>query len=133
MRPTSSEMFNWLNPRYVAQFETLAKLLEQGFDMGRTAHLFLPFEGYRTPQRQLNLYALKRTTKAKPFQSAHQYGLAMDFVPWKEKTGFYWPTNGPDWTFLQTQAEAAGLLNDISWDRPHVYSRAWDLIRHSVV
>ena len=49
---------------------------------------FRLFEGFRSPWRQAWLYAQGRTrpgakvTKAKPWESYHQHGLAADFVLW---------------------------------------------------
>lgn len=48
------------------------------------------FEGYRSPIRQAQLYAQGRTapgrivTRARPFQSWHQYGLAGDLVVYQD-------------------------------------------------
>lgn len=47
---------------------------------------FQVFEAYRSPQRQRMLFAQGRTapgdivTKARPWSSYHQFGLAVDFV-----------------------------------------------------
>lgn len=51
--------------------------------------VFRVSEGYRTPERQAELYAQGRhdskriVTKAKPYQSYHNWGLAVDLVPTK--------------------------------------------------
>lgn len=53
------------------------------------------FETYRSPERQQTLYDQGRTTpgrqitSAKPFQSFHQYGLAVDLV-FKEGNRWIW-------------------------------------------
>lgn len=121
------EVMNWLHPKAAASFETLNAMLEAGFKAGRTAHRFVPFEGYRSPAKQLTAF-VNRRSKARPFESAHQYGLAIDYVPHGQK-GFYWPDNGPDWTFLRTVAHECGLRNTIEWDRPHVWHPIWDQIQ----
>lgn len=64
--------------------ESLAKLaLDEANDLG---YQVKPFETYRSPSRQNTLYAQGRTaagkivTKAKAWQSFHQYGSAIDVV-----------------------------------------------------
>ncbi len=57
------------------------------------------FEGYRSPNRQDFLYAQGRTragkkvTYAKAYQSAHQWGLAVDLAFYKDKKWLWdgWP------------------------------------------
>ena len=55
-------------------------------ELNDEGHPFQVFEAYRTPQRQAFLYAQGRTqpgdivTKAQPWTSYHQYGLAVDIV-----------------------------------------------------
>lgn len=40
-----------------------------------------PFEGYRSPERQLELYKQRNgVTMAKDWQSSHQWGFALDFA-----------------------------------------------------
>ena len=80
---------NWdweINPRARAAFEGLADELTRLYLIGQAPYWFRAFEGYRSPERQLKLFQTsrkdgKRVTNARPFQSAHQYGLAVDFVP----------------------------------------------------
>lgn len=56
-----------------------------------------PFETYRSPERQLELYSQgrdtpgRKVTNAKPWQSFHQYGLAVDLV---FKDGKKWSWDG---------------------------------------
>lgn len=65
-------------------FRSKAQALMQMFSDERIP--FRLFEGFRTPQRQWDLYAQGRTrpgsivTKAQPWSSYHQYGIAGDFV-----------------------------------------------------
>lgn len=69
------------------------------------------YEGLRSPERQAELYAQGRTTRGKkvtnagPWQSMHQYGLAVDFVP------------------LKPHAKAAGMF-DAAWDDEKAYAKA---------
>jgi hypothetical protein len=89
---------------------------------------FRCFETYRDPARQAVLYAAKKS-KAGPFESAHQFGLAVDFVPWGPR-GWVWPaSDDSEWDDLRTAALGFGLANGISWDRPHVEHLAFAEVR----
>lgn len=89
---------------------------------------FRLFEGFRTPQRQRQLYAQGRTappwsivTKARPWQSNHQYGLAADFVLF-ENNKWSWDDSGPKgkwWSRLHELAREVGL-KPLSWEQPHL-------------
>lgn len=88
---------------------------------------FRLFEGFRTPQRQRELYAQGRTTpggivtKAKPWQSYHQYGLAADFVLHIDDK-WNWDDSGKRrswWKRLHEIAHEIGL-ETLSWELPHV-------------
>lgn len=85
------------------------------------------FEGFRVPQRQADLYATGRgtgtpghyVTKARPWESFHQYGLAVDYVfmvngqwTWTE------PTTGM-WAQYTQLADSVGLRS-LSFEKPHV-------------
>ena len=85
------------------------------------------YEGVRTPWRQAELYARGRTTgggkivtRAKAWQSFHQYGLAVDFVFEAPDGGWTWdePVSGM-WDRYHEIARAAGL-EPLSSERPHV-------------
>jgi len=86
---------------------------------------FRPFEGFRHPMRQLYLFHETKSTKAGPWESAHQYGLAVDFAVWVAKDdgssqGFWtWPNDAP-WIRLAEMARMYGLDVPIEWDRGHV-------------
>jgi hypothetical protein len=109
MRQSSLEL---LAPVAKAPFTALAASLERDT-------LFRVFETYRSPEHQLQAFA-RGTTRARPFLSGHQLGLAVDFVP-KINGDWTWPeTSDPIWATLRQRALAFGLMNDISWDRPHV-------------
>lgn len=83
-----------------------------------------PYEGFRTPGRQYHLLTSTKNTKARPWQSAHQYGLAVDFacrVVEKDNVlgDWVWPDNA-DWEYLKRAAMRVGLDVPIKWDRGHV-------------
>jgi len=88
------------------------------------------FEAFRSPWRQALLFAQGRTTKgpivtkARPWESYHQYGLAADFVLMPFGPGS-WDDSGPRaawWNRLRDIARAEGL-EDLSFERPHFQLR----------
>jgi hypothetical protein len=108
-----------LHPRVINPMTFLMKELYEAFRDGRTKTDFRPFETYRLPTRQAMLLA-RGTTKAGPMQSAHQYGMAVDFVPCN---GGVWSWgNEHDYAFLKATAErVAGLhVPYHTWDKCHV-------------
>jgi hypothetical protein len=106
-----------LHPRAKTAFGSLRNELEDAFKRGKTRTYFKVFETYRTPERQTELLA-GGTTKAGMFRSAHQFGLAVDFVPFNDGT-WSWDLRH-DWDFLRAAARGLGLKNEIAWDRAHV-------------
>lgn len=115
--------------------QLMAIKLDDLYRAGLIDELFEPFEGYRTPQRQAEMLRQK-TSKAGPFESAHNYGLAVDFVPVKDgkRGAWHWPeANSPCWRDLRANAVNRGLLNDIEWDRPHIEHPLWRDIRRSLL
>lgn len=134
-----------IHPKAVRSFQLLEEDLCRGFLTGETPTWFRPFEGYRAPERQLEMLTNK-TSKALPFQSAHQYGLAVDYVGFigGKQTGhtrIAAPTVGGrwswdaslDWDYLDAAARRQGLDRSITWDRPHVEHPLWNRIRPYVV
>lgn len=105
----------------------LVEMLYNGHQKADTLTLFLLFEGYRSPERQQTLYDTTKSTKARAWQSAHQYGLAADFVPYVLNE-WSW-ANHHDWKFLKRCAQLCGLDVPIDWDKPHVQHPAWDQLR----
>ena len=88
---------------------------------------FRLFEGYRSPERQQYLYAQGRTrpgaivTKARPWTSYHQYGLAGDFVLF-ENGKWSWDTTGANaerWRRLQVVGKRLGL-EPLNFEAPHL-------------
>jgi len=88
---------------------------------------FRLFEGFRSAERQQYLYAQGRTrpgpivTKARPWASYHQYGLAGDFVIF-EKGAWSWDARGVRmryWKRLQEAGKQLGL-EPLSFEMPHL-------------
>jgi peptidoglycan L-alanyl-D-glutamate endopeptidase CwlK len=88
---------------------------------------FRLFEGFRSPERQQYLYAQGRTrpgpviTKAVPWTSYHQYGLAGDFVLF-ENGLWSWDPSGVKanyWTRLVETGKQLGL-EPLSFEMPHL-------------
>lgn len=88
---------------------------------------FQVFEGYRTPERQRMLYAKGRTapgakvTNAEPWESLHQYGVAVDLVL---RDGMQWSWNAKggartQWERMRTEAGLLGL-HVLERELPHV-------------
>ncbi len=83
------------------------------------------FETYRHPERQAALFKKrvkgKRVTKAKPWRSYHQYGLAVDIVL-KPGGNWSWSTKGECkqwWKRLHILGREQGL-EPLSWEKPHM-------------
>lgn len=123
--PTDPEIrlrdFNQLHPRFR---EMLATLLQKLADEQRP---FKVFEAFRTPERQLWLHAQGRTrpgnivTKAPPWESFHQFGLAADLVLFVNGN-WTWDDAGPlaaHWQRLRELAAEVGLRS-LSFEAPHV-------------
>lgn len=131
-----------LHPKFRPVVTRLHQTLIGAYEAGRTKSRFEIFETYRDPIRQRDLLK-KGATKAGIFQSAHAFGLAVDFVPYitgqealdlgdltgeKVLTGWNWHSSN-DWDFLKKTAEEFGLSVPIAWDRGHVQSPLWQQIR----
>jgi len=119
-----------LYPLFARQLGHLVGLLGQhGLKMRGT-------EGYRSPERQADLYAKGRTapgnivTNAKPGTSAHQWGCAVDMVFLTEGGK---PTYEGDWDRFGALVEQVGLV----WgghfksikDRPHLEYKDWRRVK----
>jgi peptidoglycan L-alanyl-D-glutamate endopeptidase CwlK len=116
-----------LHPEFLARLKVFEKeLLKRNIRAE-------PTEGYRSKERQASLYAIGRTkpgrkvTNAKPGQTPHNYGLAMDYVPFVGHRTFF--VKAAWWTKLGQAAKAAGLQWGGYWrafkDRPHVEMPNW--------
>ncbi len=132
--PVQSRDLALCHRRAVAPFRELADRLELLFGQRQLPCRVMIFETYRNPARQLELFR-KGTSKALPFQSAHQFGLAVDYVPLTDRK---WTWEPPDpahvWGTLRKEAEALGLWNGLDWDRAHVEHPLWrDKLREFMV
>ena len=120
-----------MRPSLIAMIETTSTTVLRS---GRSAHYkFKPFEGYRTPVRQMHLLTVDKTTKAGPWKSAHQYGLAVDFACVLiegdlSRDRWTWPKDA-DWQWLKNLARRVGLDVPIEWDLGHVEHPDWRAIR----
>lgn len=94
---------------------------------------FRIFEAFRSPQRQEFLYAQGRTrpgpivTKARPWRSYHQYGLAIDLVLFVNGQ-WSWKTSGEyrdAWKRMHQIGESHGL-EALSWELPHLQMAGLD-------
>lgn len=131
----TDDALDTLHPSCKRQFETLAETMEaRPFkdDAGK-AWVFLPFEVYRHPARQASLLAEGRT-RVGPYASAHQYGMAVDFVPLADGVVGAWSWQAPKeaWDYLGKVAADCGLCQPISWDRPHIESPLWPAMAKAI-
>lgn len=104
----------------------LLENLARAYQTGRTKSRFKLFEGFRSPMRQDALFE-QGSTKARAWQSAHQYGLAADVVVLDGSTWSWKPEH--DWRFLKLEAQRIGLSVPIENDRCHVQSMVWQKLR----
>lgn len=122
---------NTLHPEYRDRFITLEQRLIRSYETGRTQTRFEVFETFRSFERQEYLFTTG-TTKARGGQSAHNFGLAVDFVPRvheapDDRLIWSWSSHH-DWTFLAIAAHELGLCNQthgLRWDKPHVQVCDW--------
>lgn len=133
MRTTVVRDLKALHPSCALAFRELAEYLKISFKEGVTHSDFRVFETYRNPLRQVNLLE-QGVSKAGAFESAHQFGMAVDFVPGTQTAHAFnwsWSAN-EDWPFLKQAAELYGLSCPIKWDKAHVQVKNWDEIRASL-
>lgn len=133
------EVFQIKNIHPVAQhaFTALAaRCRKKIFEHGPQPFAFMPFEGFRHPERQHHLLTVEKTTKARPWQSPHQYGLAVDFAACRVEKNMIVPNTWlwPDaadlcWDELKRMARAEGLDIPIQWDRGHVVHPLYNEVR----
>lgn len=130
---TAHETFNpeRLHPKARDHFMNLAAQMEDQFKTRQITTLFRPFEGYRSPERQNYLFHVMKTTKARAFQSAHNYGLAVDFVPWVNGA-WSWDEHH-DWKALEFCASQRGLLRPLKWDLPHIEHPIWFAVKSNLI
>lgn len=121
------KQWDGVHPIAMPLFVRLQYQLDLDYKEGATKTLFMVFETYRAPERQNYLFDRKKT-KARAWSSPHQYGLAVDFVPYDAKDGWNWREDN-DWQHLKRRAEEIGLTVPISWDRCHVEHPAWPQVK----
>lgn len=114
-----------LDGRFTSAFQDLAVKLD--------ALGFRVFETYRTDDEQLRVFNLG-TSKARPGESPHQYGLAVDFVPYHPDNGWYWPkAKDVLWNRMHEIVDKSELSTkpgpDIPWDSPHIEVPQWRALR----
>lgn len=130
-----------LHPKFARIARDVQQRLIADYKSGVTKTAFEVFETYRSPMRQNELIT-KGVTKAGPYESAHQFGLAIDFVPVITGTeanllaekigervlpGWNWHSSH-DWEHLTKVAKRFGLTT-IDWDKPHLqHPHAYDVI-----
>ena len=73
--------------------------------------------------RQQYLFEHTKSTKAQAWQSAHNFGLAADFVP-MDPDGLWSWRDDEDWFWLGHRARECGLSQPIKWDRPICFEHA---------
>jgi len=123
-----------LHPAIRSSANALYKRLIRAHEASRLKVRFEIYETFRVPSRQEQL-RLKGVSKAGAFESAHQFGLAIDFVPFLSQAeavaigvlpGWYWPEITDEaWKVLKEEAKLCGLSVPISWDAAHVEYPGW--------
>lgn len=101
---------------------------------GLTKARFEVFETFRHPMRQEHLFAAN-TTKARAWQSAHQYGLAVDFVPRLDGRWTWLLSELGDTDMLHFRRIVGnhGLIADIAWDPFHCEHPLWRRVKEFLV
>ena len=118
-----------LHPHAAGAFRGLTAHLYSAYENRKTASYFRPFEGLRPPIKQTELLNKRpAVTHVGPWHSAHQYGLAVDFVAFKREGLWSWDES-EDWTFLRLSAEKFGLIVPIVWDMGHVEHPVWRAVQ----
>lgn len=116
-----------LHPIMRSPVSRLIQSLQRAYHAGETKTDFRFFEGYRSADDQDELYKAGTATQARGWQSAHQYGLAADIVPYvNEKPSW---DDSHDWELLKHKATGVGLEVPIAWDRCHVQHPDWDFLK----
>lgn len=132
-----------LHPKFRPIATGIYEDLKRLHQAGKMEFAFEVFETLRLPARQEDAFA-RKTSKARAWESAHNVGLAADFVPYLTAAqarkytakgssplpGWYWPAvDHPDWITLADIAEIKYGMQTISWDRPHVEHPLFDKIQ----
>jgi hypothetical protein len=120
--------YEFLHPTVRVQFINLGQRLQLAYERGETDKRFMVFETYRSPMRQAELMAKGRVTKAPPWSSAHQFGLAADFAGVDVDGKWTWALSNDELDFLKERAEEYGLMVPMAWDPCHVQSPLWSKV-----
>lgn len=129
MTQADSSTTNTINRNLALLYPPFREMVEKGLAEAHAAGLMAyVFEGFRSMERQAMLYAQGRTapgnvvTWAKPGQTWHNYGLAVDLVWDKDpaREGIQWSWAGA-YDRLATIMTAQGLewLGATTSDKPH--------------
>lgn len=119
MIDTTFDVLWSVHPIARKQFGDLTQYLKRSYENGDTHSLFKPQKGFRTPaEQQILLNKRPAVTHAGPWQSAHNYGLAVDFVA--EVRGAWSWSEDHDWAFLKKAAETFSLQAPLDWDKCHI-------------
>jgi hypothetical protein len=135
MQFVTSSRIDFAHPRAQGQFQAMQDELDTIWRNDRSNTRFVVFEVYRNPFRQRYLKAYAKTSKADAFESAHQYGLAADFVPKIEIAPGKWSYNWDDdhdYDLLKKVARKHGCDVPISWDKCHVEHPMWTELRQAL-
>lgn len=130
-----------LHPKMRIIAESVRQDLERLYETKQTEFKFQIFETLRLAARQADAFA-RGTSKAGPWESAHNVGLAIDCVPYltaqqaakyrpggSSIPGWYWPASyHEDWHML-TSVYERHELDTIDWDKPHGQHPLWKKIR----
>jgi len=128
MDQRTEDIIRNLHPRCMQKFRKLAEYLKRAHEEGDTRFEFRPFEGLRTPIKQEELFRQRPpVTHVGAWHSAHQYGLAVDFVPYNGSSWSWAETN--EWQFLADAAHQCGLRRPFLWDKAHIEDPLWDELR----
>lgn len=113
-----------LNTYYTNMHPTLEKLLKElTIKCRQDGFAVRVIEKDRSAERQATLYNQGRTTDgaivthARAYESAHNYGLAVDVTPL--------PTTDLNWQRLRLHAKHLGFGVIGEWDRGHLQHASW--------
>lgn len=120
-----------LHPCFAPKIRLLIEKLDSHHHQGRLACEFRLFETYRSPERQHALFLERpRVTQVDAWGSAHNYGVAADFVGWIDGKPS-WDAKLPWADFAFIAHSIPGLSVPIKWDKGHVQSNQWPAIQRA--
>lgn len=131
MKDMRHDALDLLHPRCILAFERCRDDLAAAFTLGKTPVLFRPFETFRSPARQLEVFRAGNS-RARPWLSPHNYGLACDFAPVDAEGRWTWDIRPEHWGIVRECAIRFGMDAPISWDRGHVQHPLWNDLRQTL-